>query len=629
MALDEKEDKIIFSEKDAWNEKQSDVISKYKVGTNVEGTITAITDFGVFISFGESLEGLIHISELAWQRIDNPTDLYKVGDKIDAQVISLENSKIFLSAKKLLKDPWENVGEKYKVGQVVKGKILKVNPFGLFVELDEDIHGLAHISQLGLAPKQRVTEKFNANEDGEFEIRYGALISIWMIVLITAGLMSSRFIALLAAPFAIAFGAAFGIIWKHAKKIKSNDLMIIGRVALVIIIGLLFISPISQAHKVALQEVPSMNDAWYNSLISIHNNTEDGIITSWWDFGHWFVNIAEQRVTFDGGGQGKRIYWVGKSLMTEDLEENKAILRMLNCGQNKGYERLLEYTGNNYKASELINEIIYYDKENASAKLIEVGLSSEEIELVLEKTHCSNEDLLDQYYIVSQDMIGKAAVWAHFGGWNFDRAYIYNVAKKQPYDKAMKIIQSELNLSEEQAAQLYFEANSITNNREVDSWISPWPSYITSDAKPCQDNNITIICSMGQSLGNQQGAQIILDKIGVNKENPNNMTMNIITIQNGVVIGESLAMPAVLTMGDENGWTTYDIKGENFPYEIVIGKTASGEYKAIAAERAIADSTFSKLFFFDGLGMEGYEKISDLTSFRGERIIVYKVDLAN
>jgi small subunit ribosomal protein S1 len=170
MNLDEKEDKIIFSEKDAWNEKQSDVISKYKVGTKVEGTITAITDFGVFISFGENLEGLIHISELAWQRIDNPTDLYKVGDKIEAQVISLEDSKIFLSAKKLLKDPWEDVAKKYKVGQVVQGRILKVNPFGLFVELDEDIHGLAHISQLGLAPKQKVNEKFKVNEEVDFEI---------------------------------------------------------------------------------------------------------------------------------------------------------------------------------------------------------------------------------------------------------------------------------------------------------------------------------------------------------------------------------------------------------------------------------------------------------------------------
>ncbi len=170
MTLDEKNDKIIFSEKEAWNEKQKDIISKYQVGTKVEGEITAITDFGVFVKFGESLEGLIHISELAWQRIDNPSELYKTGDMIKAEVISLDNSKIFLSAKKLLKDPWEEVSDKYKVGDKITGKILKVNPFGLFVKLDDDIHGLAHISQLGLAPKQRINEKFEADIDEEFTI---------------------------------------------------------------------------------------------------------------------------------------------------------------------------------------------------------------------------------------------------------------------------------------------------------------------------------------------------------------------------------------------------------------------------------------------------------------------------
>jgi len=170
VTIEEKEDKIIFSEKEAWNEKQKDVISKYKVGTVVEGKITAVTDFGVFISFGDNLEGLIHISELAWQRIDNPNNLFKVGDTVKAEVISLENSKIFLSAKKLMEDPWENVDKKYKVGQIVKGKILKVNPFGLFISLDNDIHGLAHISQLDLAPKQRVNEKFKAGEAENFEI---------------------------------------------------------------------------------------------------------------------------------------------------------------------------------------------------------------------------------------------------------------------------------------------------------------------------------------------------------------------------------------------------------------------------------------------------------------------------
>ncbi|PLX26674.1 30S ribosomal protein S1 [Candidatus Parcubacteria bacterium] len=170
MTLDEKEDKIIFSEKEAWNEKQKDIISKYKVGTIVEGDITAITDFGIFISFGENLEGLIHISELAWQRIDDPNDLYKVGDTIKAEVINLDNSKIFLSAKNLIKDPWSGVEEKYKVGQVVEVTVLKVNPFGLFVSLDDDIHGLAHISQLNLAPGQKIFDLFKAKEKYEFTI---------------------------------------------------------------------------------------------------------------------------------------------------------------------------------------------------------------------------------------------------------------------------------------------------------------------------------------------------------------------------------------------------------------------------------------------------------------------------
>ncbi|MFA6389980.1 MAG: S1 RNA-binding domain-containing protein, partial [Patescibacteria group bacterium] len=160
ITLDEKENKIIFSEKDAWLERRKDIIGQYQIGSVIEGTITAVTDFGIFIKFGENLEGLIHISELAWQRIDNPSSLYKVGDIIKAEIISMSGSKIFLSAKKLMKNPWDEVEGRYKVEQTVKGKILKVNPFGLFVALDEDIHGLAHINQLNLAPTQKINEVY-------------------------------------------------------------------------------------------------------------------------------------------------------------------------------------------------------------------------------------------------------------------------------------------------------------------------------------------------------------------------------------------------------------------------------------------------------------------------------------
>ncbi len=170
ITLDEKEDKIIFSEKNVWSEKQKNVIDKYKVGTVVEGIVAAVTDFGVFINFGDNMEGLIHISELAWQRIDNPSDLYKVKDKIKAKVIGIEGVKIFLSAKQLVKDPWDKVKDKYKEGQIVKGMISKINPFGLFVKIDNNIHGLAHVSQLGLLKGQKINEIFKTGLEVDFEI---------------------------------------------------------------------------------------------------------------------------------------------------------------------------------------------------------------------------------------------------------------------------------------------------------------------------------------------------------------------------------------------------------------------------------------------------------------------------
>lgn len=161
--------KLIFSEKAVWEEEQKDILSRYKIGDIVEGDITAIADFGVFVAF-DGLEGLIHISEIAWQRLDHPGDLLKVGDHVKAQIVGIERSKIFLSIRRLMDDPWKNVGIRYAVGQEVTGKVLKVNPFGLFVELDPEIHGLAHVSELDLAPGERLEDKIKPGSSVTFKV---------------------------------------------------------------------------------------------------------------------------------------------------------------------------------------------------------------------------------------------------------------------------------------------------------------------------------------------------------------------------------------------------------------------------------------------------------------------------
>ena len=168
--VNEEDDKLIVSEKAVWETKQEGVISKYKIGDVVEGDVTAVTDFGAFVRFDANLEGLVHISEIAWQRIDHPRDVLKPGDHVRAEVINIEGSKIFLSMKKLVPDPWKKVSERYAMGQVVKGRVLKINPFGLFVELDPEIHGLAHISELAAKPVKDVNEIARVGDEFEFRI---------------------------------------------------------------------------------------------------------------------------------------------------------------------------------------------------------------------------------------------------------------------------------------------------------------------------------------------------------------------------------------------------------------------------------------------------------------------------
>jgi small subunit ribosomal protein S1 len=167
--VNEEDEKLIVSEKAVWEDQQKNVLSQYSIGSTVEGEVTAIADFGAFVKF-DSLEGLVHISEIAWQRIDHPRDILKIGETVKAEVIGIEGSKIFLSMKKLIDDPWSHVNERYHVGDVVKGTILKVNPFGFFVELDPEIHGLAHVSELSDEPIPDVNTIAKEGETIDFKV---------------------------------------------------------------------------------------------------------------------------------------------------------------------------------------------------------------------------------------------------------------------------------------------------------------------------------------------------------------------------------------------------------------------------------------------------------------------------
>ena len=148
IGLDKNEGKLVVSEKATKTEEEKEKVSKLQVGDIVDGEISGIVDFGAFVKFSNNLEGLVHISELAWKLIDDPRKLFNVGQKVQCKIIGIDDSRISLSIKALEKDPWQAVAEKYQIGQRVEGEVTKINPFGAFIQLDKDIHGLAHVSKL-------------------------------------------------------------------------------------------------------------------------------------------------------------------------------------------------------------------------------------------------------------------------------------------------------------------------------------------------------------------------------------------------------------------------------------------------------------------------------------------------
>jgi small subunit ribosomal protein S1 len=167
--FDPKENKLIFSERSIETEKVKEVLKKYKIGDVVEVTVSGIVDFGAFVKLGnDDIEGLIHISELDWKIIDNPTKIVKVGDKIKAKIVNINEDRIFLSLKALKDDPWKNIESKYKKGDIIKGKVTRLNPFGAFVQISEEIQGLCHISEFN--KPEEMEEKLKVGESYNFEI---------------------------------------------------------------------------------------------------------------------------------------------------------------------------------------------------------------------------------------------------------------------------------------------------------------------------------------------------------------------------------------------------------------------------------------------------------------------------
>lgn len=147
LDVDKKEGKLIFSEKEATKDVLSEAISKIEIGKKVKGKVTGVVDFGIFMNI-DGIEGLVHISEIAWDRVEDPAKYAKVGDTLEVIVIGKEQDKISLSLKRLTEDPWAKEVAHIKVGDSIEGEVTRITPFGAFVRIAKSVEALVHISEL-------------------------------------------------------------------------------------------------------------------------------------------------------------------------------------------------------------------------------------------------------------------------------------------------------------------------------------------------------------------------------------------------------------------------------------------------------------------------------------------------
>ncbi|MBD3249394.1 hypothetical protein GF336_05090 [Candidatus Woesearchaeota archaeon] len=464
------------------------------------------------------------------------------------------------------------------------------------------------------------------NKEGNHYIMYSLLIAIWFFGTGYSFTKGIRFAILMVPAFAVAFGIGVGVVYRFFRDWISQEIHIDKRITSAVLIALFclfLVSPIKAAHRTGMGEIPSYNDAWDSTLDEVKKDAEDGIgyITTWWDFGHWFV-ANDIRVTFDGGNQGERIHWAGKSLIEDNETKAVGILRMLNCGQElpphllecfladgewewenevagKGKCSIAIENKHTVEAIDILNKIFVLDAEDSEKMLEDQGFSEEEVSMMIKYTKC--EDTLPHYYIASEDMVGKAGVWGHFGSWDFEKAYMYQSVKNLDAMEGTELLRNKFNLSEEKADDIYYEVQ----NTDADRWISPWPSYV----------------------GGKQGCRIEsgVAKCVANAGQPIPIEVDLETFDTVIPSNEGNARPNSIVYVDGEEVKEKKFDQNTIGVSVILIPEGDG-YSVQLSDPRLADSMFTRMFFFEGHGLEHFDLLAEKTQVTGQKIYTYDID---
>lgn len=162
ISIDEEEKRVILSEREALKEETEKILAEIEVGKSYDGVVSGVSSYGLFVTLGGSVEGLVHISELTFGHVAHINKLAKIGDPFEVKVIGLENGKISLSRKQLKGDPWTYIPKNFKIGDIIEGEIVRFVPYGVFMRIYDDINGLIHLSELSKKSQVKIGQTVQA-----------------------------------------------------------------------------------------------------------------------------------------------------------------------------------------------------------------------------------------------------------------------------------------------------------------------------------------------------------------------------------------------------------------------------------------------------------------------------------
>ncbi|MFT4310780.1 MAG: STT3 domain-containing protein [Candidatus Woesearchaeota archaeon] len=442
--------------------------------------------------------------------------------------------------------------------------------------------------------------KIYQKEQADYQLLFVGVAVVWFVGSFYASMYGIRFVLMMAPPIAIGFGLCVGILILTLQKRISSWLAVphyVPVIGLTILVLLFMLPHFSYAQTVSNNSIPIVNDAWVETLTAIKDNSQqDAIISSWWDFGHFFSYFAQRGTTSDGASQNQpQSHWLGRLLLESNETKSVGILRMLNCGANSAFDVIDEQMNDTEYSISVLNDILGVSRQDAVIALQQQGFSQVVIDDILASTHCQPPE---SFLITSGDMVGKSGVWAHFGGWDFARAKIrHNLPNRT---EALALIQDRLAVDEVEAVQVYNQLRSFTTD-QMNAWISPWPSYMTQQGS-CQQQQGLVVCSNGIVINQSQAfintGQGIIDLPLLVDYTNGSMQIFLSEVEDA-----NLAQEAAVVLWNQNG-----------------------QMRSVVAHPALAQSVFHRLFYGEGVASEYYTLFYDVTQFTGERILTWQVD---